>query len=455
MKPLLNFSKQKAVYAISEGGVTAGCDPAALHSLSEGQLKRLKANLNKPQIGSSIQNVFAKAKTVSFDMTKGNLSEFLKSAAVSGPTNVKVSGQGACYTSPISLENKQVRLQFQQTPGTPLVVELRLLPSAAKKRLRDSKTAGISSFISLKNSTLEIQGGHFRISMERKGVVPSHFLVCQDSQVALKQCALRAMLINDRRFQSVVYIEPSRAGKSNQVLLEDSFLSASGTIIESRTPQLNLEVRNSLLLTQNDIFALNAQASASAALQVSLSQSTLAPGRTVFAFQQDSSGTKGGHAAAQIFADESLFLPAPATSAARSDFSKTAHLFSIPQGLQKNQQIRWWGNSNGFMVERLHVHDGAGAQKSEADFSNEMRRLFGDEANQHALSIRGGILLQEQKLPSLVKIDPVHFQLLPTCKAARWSDLKGPLGADPAELQTMVQGGSQSPGKRSRINRAF
>ncbi|QDT42620.1 Serine/threonine-protein kinase PrkC [Gimesia alba] len=455
VKPLLNFSKQKAVYAISEGGVIAGCDPAALQALSDGQLKRLNANLNKPQIEPAIQKVFAKAKTVSFDMTKGNLSEFLKSPAISGPTNVKVGGQGVCYTSPISLENKQVRLQFQQTAGTPLVVELRLLPSAAKKRPRDSKTAGISSFISLKNSTLEMQGGNFRISMERKGVVPKHFLVCQDSQLALDQCALRAVLINDRRFQSVVYVEPSTSGKSNQVLMTDSFLSASGTIIESRTPRLNLEVRNSLLMSQKDIFALNAQASASATLQISLSQSTLAPGETVFDFQQVPNGTKGGNAAARVFANESLFLPAPATSAARSDFSKTAHLFSIPQGIKDDQKIQWWGNSNGFMVERLHVQDGVGTQKSQAEFSSELRRLFGDEADQHALSIRGGIILQEQKLPPLVKIEPVHFQLLPTCKAASWSDLKEPLGADPAELQTMIQGGNQSPGKRSRINRAF
>ncbi|WP_339734688.1 protein kinase [uncultured Gimesia sp.] len=453
VKPLLNFSKQQAVHAVSEGGVIAGCDPAGLWSLSQGQLKRLNASLNKPHVEQKIQKVFAKAKTISFDMTKGNLSDFLSSSAVSGPTKVTVRGQGVCYTSPIILENKQVRLQFEGTGRTPLVIELKLLPSAAKARSRNPKTAGISSFITLKNSTLSMSGGNFRISMERKGVIPKHFLICQDSQLALDRCALRAMLINDRRFQSVVYVEPSGAGKSSQVFMNDSFLAASGTVVESRTPRLSLEIRNSLLLSQKDIFAFNAQA---AALQVSLSQSSFAAGGTVFAFQQSPGRATVGNAA-QIFADESLFLPAPATSATRSDFSKTASLFSIPQAFQKGQQIQWWGNSNGFMVERLQVLGGtsAGSQNSGVEFSNEMKRLFGDEADHRALSIRGGIIFQEQKLPPLVKIDPAHFQLLPTCKAASWSDLKQQLGADPALLQAMVQGGSQNSGQRERIKRAF
>ncbi|MCA9016288.1 MAG: hypothetical protein KDA77_13230, partial [Planctomycetaceae bacterium] len=319
------------------------------------------------------------------------------------------------------------------------------------------KTAGITSFITLKNSTLEMTGGNFRISAERKGVVPKHFLVCQDSQLVLDQCALRAMLINDRRFQSVVYVEPDAAGKSSLILMNDSFLSASGTVVESRTPRLSLDIRNSLLLSQKDIFDLNAQASGAPLLRISLSQSTLAAGGTVFALQPASGAASAGNAVAQIFADESLFLPAPATSAARSDFSQSAALFSSPQAFREKQQIQWWGNSNGFMVERLDVlgGNGSGSQKTDAEFSQEMTRLFGDEADQRALSIRGGILLQDPKLPPLVKIDPIHFQLLPTCKAASWSDLKQSLGADPAVLQTMVQGGSQTPDQRGRIKRAF
>lgn len=457
VKPLLNFSKQKAVHVISEGGVIAGCDPAGLQSLSQGQLKRLKASLSRPQIEKKIQDVFAKAKTVSFDMTKGNLSDFLNSSAVSGPTTVTVRGQGTCYTSPIRLENKQVRLQFPETSGAPLVVELRLVPSAAKTRTREQKAAGISSFITLKNSTLDMIGGNFRISMDRKGVIPKHFLICQDSQVALTQFALRAMLINDKRFQSVVYVEPSVAGKTSRVLMSDTFLSSSGTIVESRTPQLQVDVQNSLLLSQQDIFALNVQASAVPSLQISLSQSTLAPEGTVFALQQSAGTTAAGTSAAQIFADESLFLPAPARSATRSDFSKTASLFSIPRALREKQRVQWWGNSNGYMVERLQMlgGPGVGPSKPVVEFSNEMKRLFGNEADQRELSIRGGIILKEQKLPPLVKIDPVHFQLLPTCKAASWSELKQPLGADLAVLQAVIQGSSQSPGQPRRTKRAF
>tara|TARA_R110002111_G_scaffold262869_1_gene342148 strand:- start:61598 stop:65935 length:4338 start_codon:yes stop_codon:yes gene_type:complete len=458
VRSLLDFSKQKAVYAISEGGVIAGCDPAVLKSLSQGQLKRIQAYLGKPQIEQGIHDQFTKAKTVAFDMTKGDLSEFLNGSAVSGPTNVTVSGQGICYTSPILIENKQIRLQFQPKKGEHPIVELKLFSPSAQKLSRDQKTAGISSFITLKNSTLEIIGGKFRISSERKGVVPQHFLVCQNSRVALDQCALDAMLINDRRFQSVVSVAPSTNGKPDQILMNHTFLSSSGTIIESHTPQLGVAVQNSLLLSLRDIFALETEKSASPpSIYLSLNQSTFAPGGSVFAFQQISEGTAAGPAPVQIFADDSVFMPAPATSAVRSDFSRSAALFSIPQGFLEKKRIQWWGDSDGFMIERLDLLAGSGSssQQTDAEFLKEMSRLFGEETNQNALAIRGGIILQEQKLPPLIKIEPVHFQLLPTCKAASWSELKQPLGADPVALQAMIQGGEKSPEKTGRIKRAF
>ncbi len=113
------------------------------------------------------------------------------------------------------------------------------------------------------------------------------------------------------------------------------------------------------------------------------------------------------------------------------------------------------------MVERLNVLDDSGArsQKTDADFLKEMTRLFGEDADQRALIIRGGIILQEQKLPPLIKIKPSDFQLLPTCKAASWSELKQPIGADPAALQRMIQGSGQSsgqgPAKPGRNKRSF
>lgn len=457
VKPLLDFSKQKAVYAISEGGVIAGCDPAVLNSLSISQRDRIQAYLSKPRVKQKIHDVFSKAKMVSFDMSKGDLSEFLGSNAISGPTHVKVSGQGTCYTSPIVIENKQVRLQFQQSDGTRPIVELKLLSSSSRKRPRSPKTAGVSAFITLRNSTLDLVDGNFRISNERKGVVPKHFLVCNNSQLALERCALKAVLINDRRFQSALYVEPSNAGKPGTVLIDRSYLASSGTIVESRTPLLSLDIQNSLLLSLKDVFDLEVQKSSSPSLQVSLSQSTLAPGEAVFAVKETSGKKSTGDSAMRIFADDTIFMPAPATSAVRSDFSKTASLFSMPETLQNKTPVQWWGNSNGFMVERLNLLEAGttGSQKPDTDFSKAMASLFGVEADQRALSIAGGILLQEQKLPPLVKIKSSHFQLLPTCKAASWSGLKQHIGANPVALEKMILGDGQDSNKIDRKNRAF
>ncbi|WP_298869269.1 serine/threonine-protein kinase [uncultured Gimesia sp.] len=457
VRPLLDFSKQKAVYAISEGGVIAGCDPAVLSSLSPGRLNRIQAYLSKPQVKQDIRDVFAKAKSVSFDMTKGDLSAFLRSSAISGPTKVIISGQGTCYTSPLLIENKQVRLEFQPNKGERTIVELKLLSPLSTKPPRNQKIAGISSFITLRNSTLDLVGGNFQISAERKGVVPKHFLVCNNSKLALDQCALHAILVNDRRFQSVVYVESSDTGKPEQILIDHSFLAASGTIVESRASRLSLDVQSSLLLSMKDIFAFEMQKSVSPSVQVSLNQSTFASGETVFALKQTSGDKSAGDSAARIFADESIFMPAPATSAARSVFSKSASLFSIPQTLREKKPIQWWGNANGFMVERLNLLDksNTNSQKTAAGFSKEMAMLFGAEADQGALAVSGGIMLLEQKLPPLVKIKSSHFELLPTCKAARWSGLKKHIGADPVALEKMILGSGQDSKKTERIKRRF
>ena len=455
VRPLLDFSKQKAVYAISEGGVIAGCDAAVLKSPSPEQLKRVQAYLHKPLVKQAIHDVFKKAKMVSFDMTKGDLSEFLRSSAISGPTHVNISGQGICYTSPLIIENKQVRLHFQQNSGTRPIVELKLLTPSAKKRPRDRKAAGVSSFITVRNSTVDLVGGNFRISTERKGVVPKHFLVCTNSQVALDQCALQAILVNDRRFQSVVNVEPSDVKKAEQILIDRSFLAASGTIVESRAARLNLDVQNSLLLSLKNIFALETQNSVPPSLQVSLRQSTFAPGESVFVLEQTAGEKLEGDSAIQIFADESIFMPAPATGVTRSSFSKSASLFSIPQAIQGKQAIQWWGNMNGFMVERLNLLKSSisPSSKTDAGFSKEMALLFGNEADLGALTTVGGIMLKERKLPSLVKIKSSHFELMPTCKAASWSGLKQQIGADAVALEKMILGSDE--GKASRIKRAF
>ncbi|MAX37162.1 MAG: hypothetical protein CME33_11445 [Gimesia sp.] len=454
IKPLLDFSKQKNVYAVSADGVIAGCDPARLASLSESQQRRIKAVLEQPDIDQGIQSQFAKAKTETFDMSKGNLSEFLNSPAISGPTRVNLSGQGICYMTPVTLENKQIQLVFQnESAESPQVVELKLLPSSAKTRSK----SGIEAFFSLKNSTLEVSGGAFRVSPERKGVVPRHFVSCQNSRLALDQCILAALLLNDNRFQSAISIEPGSSEKSNQILIDHSFLTVSGSILQSASTQLELEVRNSLLLSQQDIFALPAKPGDSAGIHVSLRQSTFAPQGSVFAISEETgNSSSAGQAAVQIIAEESLFLPAPSSSATRSDFSKTASLISASKSSTPRQGIEWWGNSNGYMVERFNVIDRAGGSSpgAEKEFSAEMASLFGEEADLHELSSRGGVIFQEQKLPPLVKLQPTHFQLLPTCKAATWSDMQQPLGADPVVLQKIIEG-RQNQEKSGRIKRAF
>jgi len=108
------------------------------------------------------------------------------------------------------------------------------------------------------------------------------------------------------------------------------------------------------------------------------------------------------------------------------------------------------------MVERFNVIDRASGNSpgAEKEFSAEMASLFGEEADQHELSSRGGVIFQEQKLPPLVKLQPTHFQLLPTCKAATWSNMQQPLGADPVVLQKIIEG-RQNQEKSGRIKRAF
>lgn len=453
VKPLLDFSKQKSVYAISADGVTAGCDPASLVSLTQNEQKRIKAVLGRPDIEQEIKSQFAKAKAVTFDMTKGNLSDFLNGPAISGPTRVNVSGQGVCYMSPVTLENKQIQLVFQhKTAESPQAVELKLLPSSSKSRVK----SGIEAFFNLKNSTLEVSGGAFRVSPDRKGVVPRHFVRCQNSRLGLDQCALAALLPNDNRFQSAIYVEADSNGKSSQIQIDHSYLTASGTIIQSEASQLDLDVRNSLFLSQQDIFALPAKQGVSDVIRVSLSQSTFAPQGSVFAIKSESGNSNSGRSAIQVIAEESLFLPAPSGSNARSDLSKTASLISAPQSSSGNGGIEWWGNSNGYMVERFNAINRAtgSASGSGNDFSADMKSLFGADADQHELTMRGGVILQDQKLPPVIKLQPVHFQLLPTCKAASWSELNQPLGADPVVLQKIIEG-KQNQDKSGRLKRAF
>jgi serine/threonine protein kinase len=454
---LLDFSKVQPVHRVAAGGVVPGCDPHHLTVLSAGQQERIQAYLSRPQIEAGLASLFAKAKVVSFDMTKGNLNEFLNSSAISGPTRVNVTGTGVCYTAPLELENKQVRLQFDSpSDSAPLIVEMKLFPTKGKVRTREPRGKGVESFISLKNSTLVVAGGKFRVSIDRRGVIPVHFVSMQGSRLALEDSALDAMLINEKRFQSVVQVAAA-SGKPSQVLLDRTYISTSGSIVAAQGARLDLDVRDSLLMSLNDFCDLSVASASVAPVRVSLKQSTLAPREAVFSFKQAGGNPKPGETAARIFAEECLFLPAPANSGNRSDFSKAATLLRLPQNLQNQSQVKWWGSANGYMVERLQAVGDPGSLSGGADrrFQETLTRLFGAESEQHSLTMPGGILLEEQKLPSLVKIQPVHFRLLPACKAATWTDLQQSLGADLTALQAMIEGKPQERAKAERKKRAF
>ena len=373
----------------------------------------------------------AEAKKLQVDLNKTDLGQFLASQDLSKPTFIEATGFGLRKCSPIAIINKQVKIQFKSTKGK--------FPLTLQPIPRKSNSSGKSTpWITVQNGTLELEGGIFRLHPpDKKFPMPSHWIQSENSTVRISKCYVTAPFEKHGRLSSLVRISQPKVTKrkGNGLSLEQSYLQYGGDLIDIDLFANTMQVRNSLLVSQNHLFNIKYQNKAQNQPRgvFEISKCTLSSRNGFFNFDLPATPTFE-KPFVNAYVSETIFVAPVATPARNAPAVSLVSSTFNPTELPK--RLWWWGNRNGFSPEVAKKLMGK-------PVPNIWPEFWGPGHVQSALFGADGVMLFNKHIISK-DLKPSTFSLFEKGKAVTWGPNKQPIGAEVSKLDISdIASGSQ------------
>ncbi|MBI3865749.1 MAG: hypothetical protein HY290_28070 [Planctomycetia bacterium] len=358
------------------------------------------------------------------DVGRDDLGKFLERRRLQNGTLIVASGSGVQKSSPIVIENAWVRLQFESTDQNPLVLVPR--PAASK----------YDSFITVVNGGLEIVGGAFTQGTSTQRDLPSCFMRVIDGDMALWRCRVVESAAG-ATFEQGLFQWRSVHGRSPVRQFEGSYsgyawfdsccLSGSGTIIEADMRRRVLACKNCVVVSRDDLFAVNlGNSDPQLGGVVDLSYCTLSAADHFFQLRAGKSAG-AGNSRLTMYADRCVFAP-------RLRFgsqSTLPTLMAYEGRLLEQQRFTWLENRCGYTPEIsvfLRAERERGKSASQ-DFADVWVDQWGNGQIAEPLLGADGVVLRKTPRPGREPgdFDPHEVQLAPGCRASTWDEQR-PIG---------------------------
>jgi hypothetical protein len=225
--------------------------------------------------------------------------------------------------------------------------------------------------------------------------------------------------------------EPMRAerpfpvNREGYLTVVDSFLSGSGTLIEADLRQRALYLRNSVLAARDDLLKINlAGAEPVLAGTVDIEQCTLSATESLV--QVLPAGLAGpAEKPLEIFVDRSVIAPPMRMGSQRP---RPTLLATTPAAIEQNQ-VSWWERRTGYAPDLATFLRDPSATAADQKFETAWLDRWGAGSVQQPLVGPGGVILKSELPEDRTRLEPVHFVLDKTAKAATWDDGR-PIGAN-------------------------
>ncbi|MAG94448.1 MAG: hypothetical protein CMJ48_11960, partial [Planctomycetaceae bacterium] len=425
--PLFRASTIPGIVLTASDGQDIGCRLNRLTLPSRGQLNRSLALSNRPVRGEP----FEPAQILRVDATKRDLGRFLADTNYKDRTVVVVTGHGMRKSSPIHVRGKRLRLRFETTGDTPLVLMPRDLATRSLKSADDYR-----AFIEVVEGGIEIVGGMFRIGSSASKADPQWFLSVEDGDFSIRQTYITGPMLQSNRYQGLIDWRGTReapAGREYAAYGEivGSSLLTKGTLLRSPLQGRALHVHNSLLVSLDDLTTLTFPAQElSIHSTLDIAQSTLSSGGVCF----DLIGTRENSSSSplRLFVDQTVFS-VPVKSKVRP--APRPAIVRCTKDLDRPGNVVWWGTSNAFALDVVkYLDDGREPVAGERQaFRNVWSEAWGDGHVSDALAGRGDVLLTKA-LPVPSRVRPEQFALEAGTPAATAGTGGEPLGARVKEL---------------------
>ena len=390
---------------------------------------------------------FTNKNTIEVDLSKKDLGKVLSDTSWEDGTLVIAYGSGTHEMSPVIVKGKSLRIEFLSTDA-PLMLVARVRAKAG------GSSDDEESLFTVTNGTLELLNGNLRIP-DRSGA-PNCFLMVNGGSFSIQNCTIVGPVRSTGQFESLVDWRngtdetPADNNAKEYGAIINSYLVSSGKLLKADIRKRAFYLRNSLLVSLDELFQLRIpgiESEISGAIDIQ--NCTLSAASAFFNINSSTSAKKATDPLT-LFVSETVFAPAvdPGVKPA-----PTQAIMTCKESVQSNQQIDWWGESNGYSVVIRHYlrRPGDAFDSPAQTIKERLTAMWKPSQLSRPLSGHDGVLLKHE-LPDRTELKSEDFVLHSSSSAYGWGRNKMPIGFDPSEwksnLKKNVEGATtQEPGE--------
>lgn len=399
---LAEMEQQLKPIAVAGVGSRAliGSDLSNLASLPNGFRTRFLAAVQRV----AVPDDFAEPKGKSirrFDLLQADrLPSFLKDCP--NGTTVQCFGSGLRILPEIVLKNRQLRIEFEQTEGEPLVIQ----PQPNQES---------DAWFTIDGGRISILNGQFEMPQAKNRRYPKQFLQrINTGEFALTNCEIHGPELAENPTPLIDFTDAPGEGKVFATI-SDSALFASGACLHGNLSSMAVEVSNSLLASNSNVVSLEAGNRLGSLL---LHHCTLSAAASNFVFTAPNEVATRSNQSTEVFVKDTVFAPS------RQGSDQTCVLTVTNQELI-GQAFRWWGSGNAY-AQQIQKWLRVNGEAVGATF-NSWNQLWGTGHILESLHGPKAVLLAKP-LPAWEQTTSTNFALDSTCQAAGWTFSGGPVG---------------------------
>jgi eukaryotic-like serine/threonine-protein kinase len=377
-----------------------GCEAASVAVPPAPFIRRIEIVSARPSFPDGFGSQWKPQRTVRFDLVRraDKLAEFLNSPDCPDGTHVICHGTGLRTLPSVVLKDRRLRIEFEQSEGTPLT-------------LQPAPDDDADAWLTIDGGRVDLVNGNFVIpDSGRRRYPPALLATTGAGEFALRGWSVRGS--SETSHPLIDLPEHTEETGIPFTLISDSFLVSAGPVLRAPLAGRSVEIDNSVLASRSAALMLSGGERPGGLLA---HHCTLMADESLVTFS-----TSDGAAPVDLLFRNVVYAP----PVSRTSVS-TLLLVDDPETIGTG--LRWWESGCGYAPQWPGLLRSGDAILARGVDSGWADRWGPGHLVDPVQGARG--VLFKQTLPGWADLAAEHFELDPTCQAARWSESGGPIGA--------------------------
>ncbi len=438
-------------------GERPGCDSAKFATPEPAILAYAAALVERPVLPAGFLGEFAatKVRNVNLDSSRtSDLGRVIASTDWQDGAVFHVSGSGIKTSSPIRVEGKSLRIEFDDSSRGNLTIQA--VPESSKE--------SADAFLSVSKGNLELVGVNLKMQNSARRTEPQWLVSVADGNLSIRNSLLIGQVLDSPGNAGLVKWSETSAGLSGNapaqpaghyqhyLHVSTSSLTARDSLFTINAPRGGLIVDNTLCASGNRGFDLLMGDGPSGGPQaVDIYGCTLSAAGELFHCRGRTRETQA-RPVLQIFVRETAVVPPPSNNKGSAE----PPALLVCDGFQPTDgQLGWWEQSSGYTPQLgMFFRQGPLPEGTKPSVQSagraEWNSFWGPGHIHRSLLDEDGVLLTESKRQTLADLNADDFRLLANTKATEWTVDGRSIGVDLDALPPLAFKGGLPPAKSTK-----